>query len=544
MTEAPPFAGHLLLALSATVSLLLSETGRTDGRGPVAARRPRVDTAASRLHQLLRRHYPDEAAKKRAHLLVEQLDSPIYHVREAAMKALIDLPVLPREILERTAKGPLPEAAWRSRIVLARAKPRDLSPLYNALQRTAREKPSSVVPVLLEAIAVCDEPFLKRAAGDALLAVVKAADAPRLRQELTSANVPVRAAAARAFGKAIGQRAGGELNRLASEPRQPEPVHLAAATALADLGDRRCFGVLLKLLSSHNPATRESASGVLSDLTAKHYGYLAHATPAERKKAIARWAAWITAEGKTARLHAPLKRRRGVGKLNGNTLLAFGKKQLVVEYDPAGKEIWRYSAWYARSAEKLANGNVLVNDYGRKRVVEVDRAGKVVWEIPAHGCENARPLANGNILIALHQRHLAMEVTRDNKIVWQYRTSGNCLDAHRLPNGNTLLVDTPGIKEVTPAGRVVWKHTCGSLYGIQPLPNGNVLIAGFRSDRVYEINRAGKTVWTIRANAPSDAIRLPNGNTLITERDGFREVTPAKKTVWKHSEGQWGTARR
>ena len=80
---------------------------------------------------------------------------------------------------------------------------------------------------------------------------------------------------------------------------------------------------------------------------------------------------------------APIER---VGYLNGNTLLAFGYKNKVVEYDISGKEVWQYKIRGAWSAEKMKNGNVLLTAYNLDKVVEVDPGGKTVWEYALEGC--------------------------------------------------------------------------------------------------------------------------------------------------------------
>ncbi len=79
--------------------------------------------------------------------------------------------------------------------------------------------------------------------------------------------------------------------------------------------------------------------------------------------------------------------------------------------------------------EVLPNGNILVasrNSLDRRRpqrVVELDaRTGSVVWQFPM--------------------------LERDN---WPTR------DANRLPNGNTLIVGSTRIVEVTGVGEIVWQ---------------------------------------------------------------------------------------
>jgi hypothetical protein len=531
---------------SVTLFLLLVPLGpaRSEIAKPARADKP-ASSLAGQLQTLLDQHYPDDEQRRRTLKLIAQLGSDHFLQREAATRELMKLPTLPLDALKKATTSKDPEVRWRARQILARARPQDPVPLYQLLRKITQQKPPGTVPVLLETIARCEEPFILQAARSALTGVSRPEDADSLRKALTSKSPPVRAASAEALATVLGKRAIPDLHRLLREDRQPEAVRLATATALANLGDRECLPALVRLLSSDSADIRAHAEAVLSEVTGKSLGNVTFVNEADRKKAVERWRAWVAVHGATAKLRFPLTRRgRAGGHLGGHTLLAFGKKELVIEYDRAGKEIWRYRAWYARSAEKLPNGNVLIADYGRKWIVEVDRTGKVVWQYQAPGCENARPLSNGNILVALHQLHRVQEVNRDRKVVWEFRTTGPAVDAHRLANGNTLIVDSTTIKEVTRTGRVVWQHTCPHVYGIQPLANGNILIAGFRDSRVYELTRTGKVVWEFREDQPADAFRLPNGNTLITGKTRFVEVTSDKKIVWTKAGGQWGTARR
>ena len=52
----------------------------------------------------------------------------------------------------------------------------------------------------------------------------------------------------------------------------------------------------------------------------------------------------------------------------------------VVEYDPAGKEIWSVAVPVPWSAVRLKNGNTLVSSGSTQVVREFDAKGKVVWE--------------------------------------------------------------------------------------------------------------------------------------------------------------------
>ena len=100
------------------------------------------------------------------------------------------------------------------------------------------------------------------------------------------------------------------------------------------------------------------------------------------------------------------------------------------------------------------------------------------------------------------------------------------------------------MREVTPQGKTVWEYSTGNVnvYGCQPLPSGNVLIADLKG-QVLEVTRDKKVVWQFASSAV-DCFRLPNGNTLITEHLRFIEVTPDKKVIWEKTNYGYGSARR
>ncbi len=415
--------------------------------------------------------------------------------------------------------------------------------MHAAFQVIAAKKTPGVMAELLAAIPLCDQRYLEAAARRATEAAARPQDAVLLRKALRGKNAQVRVAAASALGKSLGQEAQDDLHPLLKDPE--DLVKLAAAQAIANLGDRECLPTLVAMLDSDDLRVRVSAAIALRQLSGKHLGFAAYDTGEKRAKIVAQWKAWVDGDGRTAKLNFPLKRfDSGKGYLGGNTLLAFGHNK-VAEYDPAGKEIWTYAASQPWSAEKMANGNVLIAEYGGRRVIQVSPQGKVVWEYKISRPLSAEPLANGNVLIAQYSGVTqAIEVNPEGKVVWKYAVNGNCRDVHRLENGNTLLASGTAVLEVTPAGKVVWEYSEGKCHGCHPLPSGNVLITNITNGRVIEVTREKKIVWECQHAGASDAFRLPNGNTLITGRAKFVEMTPDKKIVWSKAGCQYGTARR
>jgi outer membrane protein assembly factor BamB len=128
-----------------------------------------------------------------------------------------------------------------------------------------------------------------------------------------------------------------------------------------------------------------------------------------------------------------------------------------------------------RHARLTANGTLLVAHMDLDKVVEYDVNGAELWSFPASGAWGVSPLENGNVLLT--DRIGVREVTRRGDVVWSFQpseTPGYKVDslqqAWRLPNGNTVInnwvnewsttaesrVGTLQLLEVTPSKTVVW----------------------------------------------------------------------------------------
>ena len=504
-----------------------------------------IKSDAAGLNEYFMQLHPSEAQQARNQKLIEQLGTTdSFAQREDAMAKLLVLPQLPSEQLIAAANGPDPEVRWRAKTILELGKPESDRVLFAAFKTVEEKKLAGVMPELIRAIPLCDKAHLVFAAQNAVKTVATPSDAATLRQAISEKLINVRMAAIGGLGHALGEGAADDLYKLLQEPN--DQIRLASARALADFGDRRCLLPLVELLSSDDLQVRSSSSLALRELSGKHFGYAAYDSDSQRKQAIEKWLSWVADEGKTAKLTFPLHAfGSGTSYLNGNTLLAYGGQNKVVEIDPTGKEVWSYpTAQNVWSAEKLANGNVLMAEHTGNRVIEVNPNKEIVWEYPSGYPLNAKLLDNGNILIAEWSGQRAVEVDRQKNVVWEFKVQGSCSDVHRLENGNTLIsASGRPVIEVTPDGKTVWEYPVQNAYGCQPLPNGNVLIADFQG-RVIEVNRNKDVVWEYTTPNPSDAFRLPNGNTLITSSTNFLEVTPDKKVIWSKDGASYGSARR
>jgi len=147
----------------------------------------------------------------------------------------------------------------------------------------------------------------------------------------------------------------------------------------------------------------------------------------------------------------PHRDTRMVPKLdNGNYLVCQEAEGKVREYDGTGKIVWEYAMALGdrpRSdghgpeghgvevfgAVRLKNGNTLIAGGNNNRILEVNKAGKIVWsidhkELPGitfAWMTTLQVLPNGNIIIgnthAGPENPQLIEVTRAKKVVWQFK---------------------------------------------------------------------------------------------------------------------------
>jgi hypothetical protein len=226
--------------------------------------------------------------------------------------------------------------------------------------------------------------------------------------------------------------------------------------------------------------------------------------------------------------------------------------------DPAGKgEI--------SDAVMLKNGNILfAHQFG---LTEITPDKKVVWnyEPPTgHEVHTAVPIGNDrvlyiqncdpallrvvNIVTGVTEKEIPLKTKQPSSTHAQFRHA-------RLTSQGTLLVahmDLNKVVEYDSNGNELWSFPGHGVWGVSPLTNGNVLITD--RDGVREVTRRGDSVWSWSpADAPGykfsnlqQVWRLPNGNTVINnwvnewstkpeDRMGTLqaiEVTLAKQVVW------------
>lgn len=161
----------------------------------------------------------------------------------------------------------------------------------------------------------------------------------------------------------------------------------------------------------------------------------------------------------------PHRDTRMVRKLDsGNYLVCHEGDGCVREYDAKGKVVWEYKLGLGGreaapghgpeghgtsvyGAIRLANGNTVIAGGNNNRVLEVNTDGKLVWSIDQKELPGItlawvttlHALPNGNLIVgnchAGEANPQLFEVTREKKVVWQFKdfkTFGNNCAAHHV----------------------------------------------------------------------------------------------------------------
>ena len=274
--------------------------------------------------------------------------------------------------------------------------------------------------------------------------------------------------------------------------------------------------------------------------------------------------AGIAAGGQTAPTPLP-----GKGLAQHDFLYAGESHERNIYIVRGGKIAWSYSDPAGKGeisdAVMLSNGNILFAHQFAVEEIAPDK--KVVWkyEPPAGrevhtavpiGTQRVLYIENGDPALLRVVNTVTGATEKEIKLTTKQPPSTHGQFRHaRLTSRGTLLVahmDLNKVVEYDANGKELWSFPGDGVWGVTPLGNGNVLITDRKG--VREITRRGDAVWSwTPADAPGyrfsnlqQAWRLANGNTVINnwvnewstkaeERAGTIqaiEVTPAKQVVW------------
>lgn len=216
------------------------------------------------------------------------------------------------------------------------------------------------------------------------------------------------------------------------------------------------------------------------------------------------------------------------------------------------------------SIERAANGQTLIAEGDGQRIIEAGTDGKILWQYP--GCltypVKARYLKNGHILITELLENEVIEVTRSGDVAWSYGEGelDKPKDASRLNGGNTLIADSGNhrVIEVNPRGEIVWQFGKTDVWWVggaflhgpssaSRLANNNTIITDTDNARIIEVDAGKNIIWQYggsvgcapgQLNSPQSAERLPGGRTLIVDKGNHRVIIVDKSNniTWQYGD--------
>jgi outer membrane protein assembly factor BamB len=410
--------------------------------------------------------------------------------------------------------------------------------LASALSAIHHTRPPGAVAAILLRAPLLNGDQLLTAASFAIDSAATRDDIPRLVAAIEQGPPAAQIVSIRAAARLGSDDVKPPLKKLLAGG--DDRVRLAAARALANLGERKnVLEAFVDLLASEDLTVRYRTQQSLQTLTSHRVPFAAEGSAADRAATAKAWQQWIEANGSTAKLKLPLSDRPIV--LGRTLVVAAGA---LVELDADRKERWQTRLpGAALGCQGLPSGHRLVAIHSHSTVVEFDDAGKEVWKkdrLPAPPTSVQR-LESGNTLVTCGNAQQIIEIAPDGSMGTTITVPGHPVFAQRLDSGNTLicLQQTQRVVEVNSSGKIVWEvRTDGTRpsHAIR-LDNGNTLVTLTQGRKIVEYDPTGKTiVWSSQVPLinPSSAQRLANGNTLVADQAGIHEVdATGKNLLWQ-----------
>jgi hypothetical protein len=184
---------------------------------------------------------------------------------------------------------------------------------------------------------------------------------------------------------------------------------------------------------------------------------------------------------------------------------------------------------YSQSSSKANKRRLLLRDEGLSQLSYVDVANpKANWYVPIPAGRDMQLVGRGRVLIGTGTGYEEREISTGNK-VYELTTFNGTLAAHRLKNGNTMLVGLSwqgkeGIVLVEVNGTGEIQRTIaypGLTYVrlVRETPTGTFMITS--NDMVFEGDATGNIIWRVGLAGPEkihawQAMRLANGQTVVS----------------------------
>jgi HEAT repeat protein/Tfp pilus assembly protein FimT len=476
--------------------------------------------------------------------LIEKLGDDSFRTREQAVADLVAFgsPAVPmlREAVKSTALERRLRAI-RCLNTIAKSENRNL-PLA-AARLLALRKPEGAADALLAVL-----PWIE---DENLVAEIQTALGTLARRDPKAVTALVRtldeklAIRRTAAGIALASAADAKHRRAAHKLLQdPQPdVRLRVALALAAAMDKEAVPVLIDLLTELTREHFEPAHEALLQIAGEKAPQTSLGDDKEsRKKNRDAWAAWWEANSAKADL----------GKLTAATTATLGYTLIsqnilnqtmgrVVELGRDGKPRWQIDnlAWPI-DARMLSNNRVFILEWDARRITERDLKGTVLWTYQTGDYPiNAQRLRNGHTFVATQSE--VVELDRDKKEIYRhnFQNKGQSLNAaFRLANGEILCFTRNGVAvRIDAKGKQVKSfpfQAPGRVGGVDVNAAGKIIMVA-SNQTVHALDMDGKQIFQVSMPNPTTASWLPNGNILVASYESNRavEFNPQGRVVWE-----------
>lgn len=259
----------------------------------------------------------------------------------------------------------------------------------------------------------------------------------------------------------------------------------------------------------------------------------------------------------------PLPVYKTIGKTSFDYLISDNGNDSIFQISKSGDIVWSYPATNCQDVWSLSNGNILFTYYhgekGRGGVFEVTKDKKIIFNYETDGeVHTCQRLDNGYTLIGINDNASLIEVDKEGNIIktislkTKQRGHSAIRMARKLENGNYLVAQEGDkiIAEYNNIGELIDTFSSpGECFEAIRLKNGNTLISDGSACSVREVDINGEVVWQIskddfpeiKMNWIAGIDILPNGNIIISNWLGhgksgegipFFEITKEKEIVF------------
>lgn len=476
------------------------------------------------LLDFFRKQTADVETLQQARLLIEQLGSDSFPVREQASANLSAFGPMVLPILQKTIRQTSDlEVRRRAHEAVRQLQSRWPASLTAAAARLlGLRKPFGTAETLLAFLPGPQDESVGEEIRNTLIAVASSDGVvnPVFVNALASP-VPARRTAAAVTLCRIGAGEHWPAVRKLLQDSEAS-VRLQVACELASAGDRQAVSVLIELLAQLPAEQAEQAEELLYRLAGPNAPPLplGH-DPTAQCKCRDAWQIWWRHHGE----HVEMAVLKDHERQLGYTLLVLLNDNRVVEWDRDGKPRWQINGLAAPlDAEVLPDRRVLIAEHDTKRVTERNFKGEILWqktmtEPPIH----VQRMPDGGTFIATRNRLLEVDRTGSREIV-RYRAAGSgIITARRFHDGRIGCIEKGSYFELSATGEERRRFAAPlgvfTTNALTLLPNGHLLITSYGGGTVQEYDRSGKAVWEIKLGRPLCALRLSGGRTLVSTQD-------------------------